>query len=398
MNGLLHIREAYTNLLSSKLRSFLAILGILVGTASVVAMVSSGHIATQHALDQFAQLGTDLLAVSVFSENNNQNSSQQNTEFSLNDARNIQEQNTDINEIAPYTSLFQEVVFSSQRLDASTIGATQALQRVINIQMQRGRFISDFDKYTPFCVIGSKIAEEMKSHGVTNPLDTQIQIGDKIFTVVGVAAPWPENSFFSQDINKSVIIPIQSSVMLSRFSAINNLIIQLKPDADIDAVQNHIRAYITQHLSEKRLFFRSARQLIESMTSQKHTLTLLLALIGSISLIVGGIGVMNIMLVSVVERRREIGIRMAVGARRRDIRTLFLIEAIVLTLFGGIVGVIIGILASYVISIFAGWHFRVFLLPPLIGFAVSVAVGVFFGFYPAYTASKLDPIQTLREN
>lgn len=123
---------------------------------------------------------------------------------------------------------------------------------------------------------------------------------------------------------------------------------------------------------------------------------MLLALIGSISLLVGGIGVMNIMLVSVTERRKEIGIRRAIGARRRDIQTLFLAESVILSLFGGTLGVLLGVLISYVIASFAKWSFHLFLLPPLVGFCVSVAVGVFFGFYPAYKASQLDPIQTLR--
>ena len=119
-------------------------------------------------------------------------------------------------------------------------------------------------------------------------------------------------------------------------------------------------------------------------------------MIGGISLIVGGIGVMNVMLVSVVERKREIGIRMAVGAKRKDIRMLFLIESITLAVLGGFMGIILGVFTSYIIAVFSGWGFALFLLPPILGFIVSVATGVFFGFYPAYSASKLDPIQTLR--
>ena len=165
---------------------------------------------------------------------------------------------------------------------------------------------------------------------------------------------------------------------------------------EVDEVQVQIHNVLSQIIPGKQLFFRSAKQLIASMMTQRKTLTLLLSLIGSISLVVGGIGVMNIMLVSVVERRREIGIRMAVGARRKDIRYLFLIEAVALSLFGGILGVMAGVLTSYIIAMFAGWAFHLFFFPPFIGFLVSVAVGIFFGFYPAYSASRLDPIQTLR--
>ena len=171
---------------------------------------------------------------------------------------------------------------------------------------------------------------------------------------------------------------------------------RLTKNANIERVQEDIKKDYKKISPDKQLFFRSAKQLIDSMTSQRNTLTLLLALIGSISLVVGGIGVMNIMLVSVVERKREIGIRKAVGARSKDIRYLFLVESVALSLLGGVLGVLAGILTSYIIAVFAGWQFELFFTPPLIGFFVSVAVGVFFGYYPAHKASLLDPIQTLR--
>jgi len=146
----------------------------------------------------------------------------------------------------------------------------------------------------------------------------------------------------------------------------------------------------------RRTFFRSAKELISSMTKQKQILTIFLGLIGSISLIVGGIGVMNIMLVSVIERRREIGIRRAIGAKRKHIQHMFLIESVVLSLLGGTLGVITGIATSFVIAEYANWHFTIFVLPPAIGFTVSVFIGIFFGYYPARQAARLDPIQTLR--
>ena len=141
-----------------------------------------------------------------------------------------------------------------------------------------------------------------------------------------------------------------------------------------------------------------AKQIIKSMEEQGRIFTLLLGLIGGISLLVGGIGVMNVMLVSVVERKREIGIRKAIGAKRRDIQMLFLIESIVLSLFGGVLGVIAGLGVAYVISLFSGWQFSLYLEPPLIGFGVSVFTGIFFGFYPAMRAARLDPIETLRSD
>lgn len=174
MNWLLQIKEAYANLSSAKLRSFLAILGILVGTGSVVAMVSSGHLATEHALEQFAQLGTDLLAVSIFSDSSD-NASKREIEFTLDDARMLQEKIPEIKEIAPYVSVYQDIIFSGNRFDGSIIGSTVDLQSVINIRTQKGRFISAFDQFTPFCIIGDGLAEQMKKSGISNPINTQIQ-------------------------------------------------------------------------------------------------------------------------------------------------------------------------------------------------------------------------------
>ena len=172
--------------------------------------------------------------------------------------------------------------------------------------------------------------------------------------------------------------------------------ILLKPNTPIEPVIEEVKNYIKQHAPELSVFTRSPTQIIKSMKSQGQIFTLMLGMIGGISLLVGGIGVMNVMLVSVTERRREIGIRKAIGAKRKDIQFLFLIESVVLSLFGGLLGVFIGLLASYLIAYFSHWDFAFFITPPVIGFAVSVATGIFFGFYPALRASRLDPIETLR--
>jgi len=187
-----------------------------------------------------------------------------------------------------------------------------------------------------------------------------------------------------------------SSLVVSKYATISNIIMRLTPDADITRVEDNVTRMVSDMHTGLHANYRSAKELISKMKTQSNILTVFLGLIGSVSLLVGGIGVMNIMLVSVVERRREIGIRLAVGAKRRDIALLFLIEAIMLSLVGGSMGVLIGILIAYVIALFWHWQFTLFLLPPLAGFSVSVAVGIFFGFYPAYTASKLRPIDALR--
>lgn len=397
MEFLSHVTEAFSNLLTAKLRSFLAVLGILVGSASVVAMVSSGQLATAAALAQFTQLGTDLLSVSIndSGQTKAQSSSHPN-KMDVKTALGIKATSPNITKVSPYISVYVPIVYEGHPIDGGVLGVTQSMQSTIKIKMTQGRFISDLDDYSYFCVIGEQIAESIKKFGAFNPIGKQILLGTAYYTIVGVAGNWPENSFMYADINQSILIPIYASTTLSSGADINNVIFTLVEHSDIQKTEDAISSYINRNLPGKQLDYRSARQLIESMNNERKILTLLLGLIGSISLIVGGIGVMNIMLVSVVERRKEIGIRLAIGARRRDIQAMFLIESVALSLFGGVFGIIIGILTSLVIAISASWHFQLFTLPPLIGFSVSVAIGIFFGFYPAYQASRLDPIQTLR--
>lgn len=394
-----HVEEGLLNLFSSKLRSVLALLGILVGTASVVAMVLGGELATNEAIKQFKTLGTDLLAVSLSDATNEErsgNSAGTQENLTLEQANAISSIDPAIRDAASYTQAYSAIQFNGRLMNDSTLGVTESFGRLVHIELERGRFISALDNYQFFCVIGHGVYEEIKKITYADPLGQQIQIGKNFFTIIGIAKPWPENSFVYANIDNTLMIPVMASSAISKYAQINNIILRLAPDSDIEAVKTNVTNFINQHVSNKRLYFRSAKELITRMSKQSQILTVFLGLIGSISLLVGGIGVMNIMLVSVVERRREIGIRLAVGARRADIRSLFLVEAVMLSLVGGTLGVLIGIIIAYVIALFQQWEFTLFLLPPVIGFSVSVAVGIFFGFYPAYKASQLDPIVALR--
>jgi len=390
--------EAYGNLFTAKLRSFLAVLGILVGTASVVAMVSSGQLATAAALEQFKNLGTNLLSITI--NTNYEEKAKQGTRQGLDPkkAHSLAASLPAILAIAPYTTLYAPLSYGGQKVAGTVVGATEDLKEVMKIHMAQGRFLSYLDNYSYYCVIGHDVYEELLKIRYLHPIGQQLRIGKDIFTIIGVAKPWTENSFMNASINRAVIITTDMARMLSQYAEINNVVLTLNPEANLADIETKIKTYMAKKAPDKELYIRNAQQLIDSMQKQNAIFTLYLGLIGSISLLVGGIGVMNIMLVSVVERRREIGIRKAVGARNWDIQSLFLIESVALSLFGGVLGVGLGILVSFIIAQIAHWNFTLFLLPPLIGFLVSVAVGIFFGFYPAYQASLLDPITTLRSD
>ena len=391
------LQNATANLFSAKVRSFLAVLGILVGTSSVVALIFCGQLAAQQALKQFANLGTDLLAVQIMPQQNDQPSIQKNESplkklYSLKTVRNVYS-------VAPYTASYAEFKYGQQKMSTSIIGVPQSLQAILKIRMQKGRFISFLDKRNFYAVIGSNIAQTLKDQGLYQPIGKQLYLQNNIvLTIVGVAAPWTANSFFGQEVNDSILIPIDASLLFSKYTQISDVIMQVNSEADVDVLQKSIEGKLQQLLPDTQIFIRSAKQLIEGMQQQQATLTLLLGLIGGISLFVGGIGVMNIMLVSISERKREIGIRKAIGARGIDIQLLFLSESVMLSLLGGILGVLLGVLGTYLVCLKSGWEFAFFMTPIVIGFSASVSIGIFFGFYPAYKASQLDPITCLRSD
>ncbi len=390
-----HCQQALINLTSAKLRSFLAVLGILVGTAAVVALISCGQLATEKALEQFKALGTDLLAVSVYQKMPGKSHSDGDS-LSITQWQQLAERIPYIIKIAPYSTAYQPISFQGKLMQGVVIGADENLAKIVHVRLTQGHFVSFVESFEHFCVIGDGLAQQIKSISLDDPIGKQIRIGQSLYTIIGIAEHWKENGFFNEDINQAVIIPLAGISLISKDAKINNAVILMKPDSPIDDVIEHIKQIISSMVPKLSVFPRSAKQIIASMESQGRIFTLLLAVIGGISLLVGGIGVMNVMLVSVSERKKEIGIRKAVGAKNSEIQALFLAESVILSLLGGVLGVLLGLLFTRVVAYFSGWTFALYLLPPIAGFFVSAATGIFFGFYPARRAAKLEPMASLR--
>ena len=390
-----HCQQALVNLMAAKLRSFLAVLGILVGTAAVVALISCGQLATEKALAQFKALGTDLLAVSVYQKSTNEPGGGREY-ISLDFWRKFSQMVPAVLQVAPYSTAYQPMSFQGKVLNGAIIGADESLAKIIHIDLIKGHFVSFVDSFEHFCVIGNSLAQQLKEVSLDDPMGKQLRIGQALYTIIGVASAWKENGFFNEDVNQAAIIPIAGITLVNKEAKINNAVFLLKSDINIDDVVEQIKGIITKQAPKLSVFVRSAKQIIASMESQGRIFTLLLAVIGGISLLVGGIGVMNVMLVSVSERKKEIGIRKAVGAKNSEIQMLFLVESVMLSLLGGIFGVVIGLIFTRIVAYFSQWPFTLYFMPPMAGFAVSVFTGIFFGFYPARRAATLEPIVSLR--
>ncbi len=382
-----YTKSAVGNLFYSWLRTMLAMLGIMIGTASVVALVSFGKLATEQALEQFKSLGTNKMSISISASDESDSTSKK-----INPAifMAMKDQIPDIQIIAPYNANY---VDTGVDLSTLVIGTNEHLATILNLSMQEGRFILPQDKNQFFCVLGSGISERLEKHF---SVGQSIKLGKIFFTIIGIAAESPDSGFFTRDINKSIFVSLSAAKLIAPKSDPKNIMLQLKEETNINAIKSKISTYLEAKLPGFNISIQSAEELVKKMAAQEEIFTLLLGLIGAISLLVGGIGVMNIMLASVAERRNEIGLRLALGAQPKDIQIMFLMEASLLAVIGGGIGVLVAQLCTYIMAWVNGWNFVIFFMPSFIGFSVSLLISVFFGFYPAYVASKLNPIEALR--
>lgn len=386
-----NIEEAVKSLYGAKQRTILALFGIIIGIGSVIAMVSIGTIVEAESLRQFKDMGTDILSIQKgYGGGPAKN-------ISIKDAVGIPFNCTSIARVAPYIQAGLETWYAGKKVFGPCMGVTGSFQDLNKIQVHQGRFISDLDGFAYFAVLGNEKAARLAELGLREPVGKKFKLGDYIFKVVGVLERLPGGGGMRpHGINDSVLVPINTATRIVENAEISTIMARMTPGFHNTEAQVQIADYFDRRVKGLEVEVRSAEELIEQMEKQMKLFTLLLGAVGSISLIVGGVGVMNVMLVSVAERKKEIGIRRALGAKRNDIQSQFLIESIILSLIGGIFGILIGVSASYIISHFSKWQFLVSYMAILLGFGVSSAVGVFFGFYPARQASRLDPIAALR--
>jgi putative ABC transport system permease protein len=282
-------------------------------------------------------------------------------------------------------------------LQASVVAATDGLYSLGKATLDRGRFTSDLDGFAPFAVLGADIAAAIASNsGSPVEIGDRISFGEQILTVIGVLKDTPANFILNIEFNRSIIVPFQSARRITATPAITGIGGRLSPGTDDRRAADAIRRYFAGHMSSGTMQVATAREMIASIEAQMRIYATLILGIGAVSLVVGGVGIMNVMLMSVMERRQEIGLRLAIGARRKDIRLMFLSETLVLSIIGSAVGVVIGYLAGWIFADSSGWQFEAAPMALPLGAGMALVVGLFFGIYPASRAARLDPVAALR--
>ncbi|MDA8387876.1 MAG: ABC transporter permease [Nitrospiraceae bacterium] len=399
-------RLALRALKVNKMRSALTMLGIIIGVSAVIAMLAVGSGATRRITEQISSMGSNLLIIlpgSTTSGGLRMGAGTQPT-LTSGDARAIADEAPAVDAVAPVLSGAAQVVNGRQNWSTVVTGTTPAMLYVRGWTLSGGRPFTgaDVKNATKVCLLGQTVVDNL--FGDEDPVGKIVKIKNLPFTVIGVLGVKGQ-SVMGQDQDDTIYIPLttaQRKLFGTAFPGMVRIImVKGKSTGQLDEAQTQITDILRQrhHIGPRQdddFTVRNLTQLMQTAEQSTRIMTLLLGAIASVSLLVGGIGIMNIMLVSITERTREIGIRMAIGAKTWDIRVQFLMEAFIMSLIGGGAGIALGIGGSVVLSKIAGWPTSVSSFSILLASCFSGAVGIFFGFYPAYKASLLNPIDALR--
>lgn len=390
----------------NKMRSALTMLGIIIGVAAVITMLAVGRGASNKISEQIATVGSNLIIVLPGSTTASgiRLGSGASQNLTRADAEAIKNECSAVSTTAPILNGSAQIVYGNQNWATSVFGTDEGMLEVRDWPLSSGRnfYEQEIRSGAKVCILGRTVVDNL--FGNDDPLHKAIRIKKVPFVVIGVLESKGQ-SMMGQDQDDIIYVPVSTAQrnLFGRWfpGTVRSIMVKAGSTEELDRAETQIRELLRQRHrigpdQEDDFTVRNLTQMLQMAEQASNVMALLLAAIASVSLLVGGIGIMNIMLVSVTERTREIGIRMAVGAKSWDIRLQFIIEAVILSLIGGLIGVLLGILAAEFLSFFAGWTILISTYSVVLSFGFSGLVGIFFGFYPAYKASLMNPIDALR--
>ena len=393
------VKVSLKSLLGNKLRSFLSMLGIIIGVGAVISMLALGAGAQKQILDQVTAMGANLLIVSAGQPPHRGVRSGSAQTLVLEDAEALLAQVADIQLVSPVVQDSAQFKYYNQNTQASLLGAAPTYFDIRNYEVERGRAFNDGEcgRASRVAVLGPVTAENL--FGEADPIGETVKVNGKNFKVAGILKAKGDQGFFNPD--DQAIIPYTTAMkQMLGVNYLREIDLQITDTADQEEVQTQVEEIIrARHRilpdTDDDFHVRNMAEMVETASDITTTFTILLAAVAAISLVVGGIGIMNIMLVTVTERTREIGIRKAIGARDRDILIQFLLEAIIMSGFGGAIGVATGMTVAETVSQLSSFTPVVQGGSVIMALSFSIGVGIFFGFYPARRAALLDPIDAL---
>ena len=393
-------RMAIRSLISHKLRTFLTALGIIIGVASVISMISIGEGARQQTLSTISKFGTNIITIKPGQKKTQHVTTGKVDTLILDDAYFIEKNVSLITGVAAQVYRSAQLKFGNKNTNTTVRGTGKNYVHLANFEMQKGRYFNkqEINASKRVCVLGATVVKNLFEE--RNALGQTLKVDGKNFIVIGITEPKGALSWFDPD--DQIFIPVTTAQKrVFGMNHIQSIDVQAAKIEDLELIKDDISQILRLRHNipegkENDFYVQNSSQWLNSWGDAAKTFTYLLGGIAAISLMVGGIGIMNIMLVSVTERTREIGIRKAIGAKKKEILEQFLIESVVISFLGGGVGVILGIAISKMVSNIGGWETIVSTQSILLAFGFSVGIGIFFGFYPANKAANMNPIEALR--
>mgnify|MGYP005629028461 FL=1 len=393
-------KMALRSLLTHKLRTFLTALGIIIGVASVISMISIGEGARLQTLNTISKFGTNIITIKPGQKKSRHVTTGKVDTLTLEDADFVEKNISLITGVAAQVYRSAQLKFENKNTNTTVRGTGASYARLANFEMDRGRYFNNEEIRSAqrVCVVGSTVLKNL-FEGI-NPLGKTVKVDGKNFLVIGTTVSKGALSWYDPD--DQIFIPVTTAQKrVFGMKHVQSIDVQAEKIEDLETIKEDISRFLRQrhNISEGKeddFYVQNSAQWLNSWGDAAKTFTYLLGGIAAISLMVGGIGIMNIMLVSVTERTREIGIRKAIGAKKKEILEQFLIESVLISFLGGGIGILLGIGISRIVSNIGGWETIVSTQSIILSFGFSVAIGVFFGFYPANKAANLNPIEALR--